>query len=83
MGRAASDTPASSYGLRKPSGWSSRLIEMPAQLRSDGVESTSVRHWQAVQRVRIDARRLTFHDVGIERLRSVIDDAAGHGQDQH
>jgi len=62
---------------------SSRLIEMPAQLRSDGVELTSVRHWQAVQRVRIDARRLTFHDVGIDRLRSVIDDAAGHGQDQH
>ena len=54
---------------------SSRLLEMPARLSSDGVESTSVRHWRAVQRVRIDARRLTFHDVGIERLRSVIDES--------
>ena len=41
----------------------------------DAVESTGVRHWRAVQRVRIDSRRLTFYDIGIERLRSVIDES--------
>ena len=54
---------------------SSRLGELPARLRRDNVGTASIRHWRAAQRVRIDSRRLTFYDVGIERLRSVISES--------
>ncbi len=52
-----------------------QLAQLPATLLNDGIAAASVRHWQAARPVRVDARRLTFHDVGIERMRSVIEES--------
>ncbi len=57
-----------------------KLAELPARLLHDGIDTASVRHWQAARPVRVDARRLTFHDVGIESMRSVIEESTAEMQ---
>lgn len=51
---------------------SSQLSGLQERLHNDGADTESVRHWQGARPVHIDSRRLTFHDVGIERMRSVM-----------